>query len=491
MDVSPLRPPLAAPLPRTEPQRRLWGPVTVRCAWELLLAGVSPRTMLRAARDHALLLLPDDANLPEAEALASAATRDLVARERGVYAPWAPDADLSILPDPRWREAIQACADPIHDAVFRLHFADGLPLDGLDRRTGLDRSVLRAAREALIELAREILVEDGLPVHEWEPTRLERLVYRIATAAGDLCPGPGGLATDQGRAHAEGCPRCSRALRLIREGVISPSDLFPPEDGPVVPQHRVDALLVQLHPDARKHRRALDAALGPARQVNREVWVVDLAADPGVLDRLRPMAEEGAPPAGRLRLLRRPILGRFAGNVVLGGDVLTACDELQRLEWGAAAGVEPLPEPLPPPPSAARWWMTALVVGLMATAAGTWALLPAPPPPDVALEAQRTGEGVRFDTDDAAYVDVLALRGGTLSLVAHSERPGDKGAWATGDGRYALPVDADQVFVVARSTSLEDMDRLVDGFVGETATAAEVRRRLRDRFPGAAIEDVP
>lgn len=494
MDAPPLRPPAsAASLPRSEPHRRLWGPVTVRAAWELLLAGVQVRgPILRAAREHAFLLIPGDANLPEAEALAAAATRDLLQRQRGVYGPWSVDPDLAILPDPRWAEEIARYADDVHDSVFRLHFADGIPLEEIERRRRIDRSALRAAKGALIELAREVLLEDGVPVHDWDTPRMERLLARIATSAGDLCPGPGGLATDPGKAHAEHCPRCSRALRLLREGVLSPSDLFAPEDGPLVGAGSVDVLVVQLHPDHRRHRKELASALGPsALPVNRESWVVPLEGAPEILDDLRALAEDAAPAASMLRIRRCRLAGRITEGAVLGPAVLDVLEALHRQEWGSAVGIDPLPEPLPPPPSAARWWMTAAVVGLLALAAGTWALLPSRADADVPLEATRDAAGVVFDTDDEAYVDLLALRGGTLSLVLHSVTPLDKAELATRDGRYRVALDADVVFLVARSSRLDGVEALVGGLSGVPADRDEVRRRLLDRFPRAAVATVP
>lgn len=491
MDAPPARPEPATERP--DPLRRLWGPVTVRCAWELLLAGASPRgAVLRHAREHALWAIPTHAGVAEAEGIATAAVKDLLARQRGSYQPWSADPDLSILPAPRWREAIAGYVDPVHDAVFRLHYADGLSMADVERRTGLDRSTLRAAQGAIVELAREVLVEDGIPVHDWDAERLDRLVHRVATAAGDACPGPGGLATDQGRAHAAQCPRCSRAMRLLREGILSPSDLFAPADGPVLPKERTEVWCIHLHPDARKHRAALLEVLPEGVIVlNRDVFLVEvrLAADLGVS--LVRLAEDGTPRGDQLRIVRRPLIGRIVGGVVLGFDVLRVVEETLALEWGATLGTPNLPEPLPPPPSAARWWMTAFVVAVSAVAAGTWTLLPKAPKPDEPLSAERTADGIRFDTDDGAYVDVLSLDGSTLTLVFHSATVEDKGSLATGDGRYQILSGGGEHLVIARAASFEGIQPLLDGFTGTHPDIHEVQSRLWDRFPGVAIVVVP
>lgn len=485
----------AAPLPTAPPEssrpdalRRLWSAVTVRVAWELLLQGVQPRgAALRHAREHALRCLPAGVGLAEAEAVATQAARDWVARLGGRYEPWVTDPDLSILPDPRWRLLVGSLPEPVHDMVFRLHYADGLSLEDVSMRTGVDLALLRAGREAVLEMARSVLLDDGVPVQDWDAARVDRYVRRIATAAGDVCPGPGGLATELGRQHAEECPRCSRALRLLREGVLSPSDLFAPDEASPLLPAPAPMLLVHLHPDGRRHRAALLAALGPERVIlNREVFAVEVRDAAALRAALVELAEEGTPPASQLRLVTRPVRGRVGGGAITGLDVLTALQELHALEWGGARGWEALPEPLPPPPSAARWWMTALVAGLVAVAVGLWVLLPPRDAADVPLTVEPAAGGVRFDTDDEAWVDVVAIRGGTPSLLAHSEEPLTKAAWATGDGRYELPVEADEVLVVARSTRLDEMDLVIAAQAGGTdgATLAE---RLRERFPGAAV----
>ena len=57
-----------APSLAPDPLRRLWGPVTVRVAWDLVRAGVAVRPqLLRAVREHALWRIPPTAGLAEAE----------------------------------------------------------------------------------------------------------------------------------------------------------------------------------------------------------------------------------------------------------------------------------------------------------------------------------------------------------------------------------------------------------------------------------------
>jgi hypothetical protein len=493
MDLSP-----AAPRAAADPLRRLWGAITVRVAWDLLRAGVQVRpATLRAGRDHALWRMPAGAiTTGEAEAVASAAVDDYLARCAGRYAAFTRDPDLAIPARPAWRETICTLADPIHEAVFRLHYADGLPLEEVERRTGLEAALLRGAREAVRELARTVVADagpDAPAVDGWDPARLDRLIGRIATAAGDLCPGPGGLVTDAGRAHADGCPRCSRALRLLREGILTQGDLFPPEDGACLPKVTLDLACIHVHPDARRHLRPLLKALGAAvRPLPADILLVDAAAvDLEAL--LVDAAERGAPPAAQLRVVRRQVPGRWTPRAVLGPSPEELLTATAALAWGDVVGIAPLPEPLPPPPSAARLWVGAGLVALLAVAAAAAALPRDRAPALVSLDAQGTAASVVFDTDDSAWVDILAVHGPRAELLFESASPGDKGALGTGDGRYTLAAGpgTDAIVVVASPTRIEGLDRVLQGLPDGDDSVGALVERLRDRYTGAAVAAVP
>ena len=467
--------------------RRHWSAITIAVAWELARREHRVRpAALAAARDHATWRLSPTASLAECEAVASAAARDFLDRRGGVYAAYAPDPDAELLPGPAWRDAVLGSVTPLHEAVFRLHYGDGVPLEELARRLEVDASWVRAAREAVRELVRVVVAEDGVSTEGWAPERLDRLAGRVALAAGDRCPGPGGLGTDLGRAHAETCPRCARALRLLREGVIAAADLFAPPVEHRVPPGPSEFLALSLHVDARAALRSLAAALPGFVRVDADT-LVGPASDAAV-ETIRSAAREGAPRRAQVRVVRATAPGRLAEDPVAGPAVVgPAVERLRELlgamPWGEARGVDPLPETLPAPPSAARWWAAAALVLGLASVAGVVATRPPPSAPAVELVASRAGSEVIFDTSDRAYVDVASLTSAHSEVLFHSTRPADKAALATGDGRFRVPADTRPVLVVSAAEELVDLPAIV----AVAADMADARQRVADRYPSAAI----
>jgi hypothetical protein len=481
MEASRSRPLPTVSVPASDqgPARRHWAALTVAVAWELarVMPSVRPN-LFAAARSHAAWRLPADAGLADTEALAAAATREFLQRRAGHYPRWELDPDLDVLPDPRWRAAVLESVTPLHEAVFRLHYGDGVSLEEMAPRLKVDLAWLRPAREAVRELVRAVVGEDGVPTEGWDEARLDRLASRVALAAGDRCPGPGGLATEIGRAHGEGCPRCGRALRLIREGVIAPGDLFAPDSPDPPPNERLT--LLQMHPDARKHARALVAALPGCVKVGDD-QLLFAGSDPSDAA-LRELAEAGTPHRSLLRIVRAGVPGTIAEGVVVGTAVESLRDLLQILPWGEVRGLEPLPEPLPPPPSAARWWAAAGLVAAIAAVAGVLALNPPPRAARFYVSAERDATGVRLDADDAAYIDVFAIASDRAELLFHSASRADKAALATGDGAYHVEVDGRSVVVVASAAEVQDVSLLL-----AASTAEQARERIRARDPEAAV----
>ena len=96
----------------------------------------------------------------------------------------------------------------------------------------------------------------------------------------------------------------------------------------------------------------------------------------------------------------------------------------------------------------------------------------------------------RFDVDDNAYVDVLSLKDGTLSVVHHALHTG-KGELATGDGRYFYQDEAEQVAVISSPAPIEALDALVQVAQGEPEPFAYLSEQIHAKQPSADIEISP
>ncbi len=477
-----------SPAHSADPHRRHWGPITVRVCWDLVGAGIRPRPqVLREIREHALLNLGVHADTVEAEDTASQAVVDWLARREGDYRPF-PVPDLAdILPDPGWRRAILDECEPLHEAVFGLRYGDGVPIDQVVARVGVEASWVRAALEALRSVGRAVVAEDGLSTEGWTDAQVDALLTRVANTAGNSCPGPEGLLTELGRTHGEQCPRCSRAHRLISGGFLAPGALFAPDDGPVLVNERVELLCLQLSPDAVSYTRLVLGQLGDhVRMISGGLLLVNVDGVPDLEERMAALTERAMPSLGQLRGVRQVVRGQWGRQAVLGPGPLALADALGQVPWGEVEGLT-LPEPLPPPPSSLRWYGSLLLAGLLAVGAGVFAWTHRAPPPAFPASASRTQEAMVFDTDDTAYVDVVAIDGRAGTTLFHSETPSDKGSIATGDGRYGLAADSDFVVVLTAPQPIPNV-------VGLSALADDPGRyadAVRELVPGAGITVLP
>ncbi len=477
--------------------RSLWGPVTVRVAWELVLAGIEVRpTVLAEAREHALRCLPYGVGPVEAEELASHAVVEWLERGRHRrYRRAAADADLGLPLTPAWRSRLRAALDPLSDTVLRMHYGDGFALDAVARSAAVPLDALEVARGGIREAVRTIAMEEGLPVRSWPVARLDALIGRIARIAEPGCPGPGGLLTDAGRTHADRCPRCSRAVRLVRSGVLSPGDLFPPPGDDPRPKDRIGLLALMLHPDGRRHRARLEQALaGLSVPIGSNTWLVADVDLPELAPRLHDLALAGTPARHHLRGALVHASGRWIAHRVIGPAPHDAVDAARACTWGELDGMDPLPAPLPPPPKATRWWIAAGLLVALAAAVGAHLAQADPVPPTWPVHARfEPGPGggfACFDVDELAVVDVLTVRDGSLAPVARSVRA-DKGRWATGDGSYRLPVDGDRAVVIASPTGLPDLDDAISRSNEAADPVAELQTLVALQDPRADLAVTP
>ncbi|MFT5582989.1 MAG: hypothetical protein ACI9VR_000566 [Cognaticolwellia sp.] len=451
--------------PTSDPLRRCWAAVTIRVAWTLYAGGVRPTgQVLALAREHSLLSLPRDIGRLQAEELAEAFTQEYLDRtQRGKYRrPPLPRDPVS--PRPSWRERLTESLDPVGEVVLRLVHGDGLSLQEVERITRVDRVVLQGAQEGVRGALRAIMSEDGVaaPI---ESLSFERLLCRTARLPAADCRGGAEAATMAGAAHAERCPRCARAVRLIRAGALAPSELIAPER--IYRPANLSVLALHLHPDARHHRKALVEALGPAAmRADEDTLLINLDRVGDHVSVLHAQALEGEPGKEHVRgaMVRGAGMWTPAGLI---GPVGAAAVELTRARsWGEIDSCGTLPDPLPEPPTAARWWSAAGVAVLIAALLGLWTLRPDIQNPDLPVHGvfARGADGVHvdFDTDDGAYLLVLALDadGGVRSLH-RSAQLWDKAELATGNGRFAVgdPI-AQRLLVASAATPFERVDLL-------------------------------
>lgn len=484
-------------IPRPQPERNLWRPVTVRVAWEMIVSRVKVHpAVLSDAREHVLRCLPDGVGVDEAERLASIYCQDFLRRvKKGQYRRPHIDDDFTIAIPQSWRSRLMDVLDRIGDSVFRMHYADGYRMSVVQQHITLDSATLLAAREGVRAAARAILSGDGMSLTSWSDARLDLLISRIANQAASNCPGPVGLLSDTGRAHAEHCPRCSRALRLITAGALSPSDLFLPDRAEILPEDRIELLAVLLHPDARHHDEDVEEALGPAAiAAGPDCWLLpgdDLTA---VSENLSRLAEQDSPARHQLRgaLLTGP--GRWSRGVLLGPLPVYALEAARSRPWSEIDGIGELPPPLPPPPRATRWWAGALLSGALAAAAGFSALSPQAAPPSCPIEAafERGPETItaRFDTSDLAIVDVVALStgpdGDALQLFVRDEGV-TKGRFATGEGDYLLTLPAYQVAIISSPDGVAALSTLMEEVRFEESPLDALAERIRSRDDRADV----
>ncbi len=476
-------------IPRPQPERNLWRPVTIRVAWELIVSRVKVHpAVLSDAREHVLRCLPDGVGVDEAERLASIYCRDFLRRvKKGQYRRPNIDDDFAIPIPQSWRTRLMDVLDRVGDQVFQGHYTDGYRMSVVQRHLAQDSATLLAAREGVRAATRAILSGDGMSLTTWSDARLDLLISRIANQASSNCPGPGGLLSAAGRAHAAHCPRCSRALRLITAGALSPSDLFLPDRASILSEEHIELLAVLLHPDARHHDRDVEEALGPTAIVaGADCWLLpgdDLTAASEALSRL---AEQNSPARHQLRgaLLTGP--GRWSRGVLLGPLPVYALEVARARPWAEIDGMSELPPPLPPPPRATRWWACALLSGVLAVAAGFSAFSPQAVAPSCPIEAsfERSPETItaRFDTSDLATVDVVALSAGpdgdAIQLFIRSEGV-SKGRFATGEGDYLLTLPAYQVAIISSPDGVASLDALMEAVRFEEFPLSALAERIQ------------
>jgi hypothetical protein len=477
----------------------LWISVTVRVAWEFVNAGIRlGPAALDEAREHVLRSIPANCtDSDRAELLARAFANEYLDRVRSrEYRRVAELEDIDISVPRGWARQLEESATQVEEAVYRLHYGDGLSLDEIQRRySTLDMSRLIAAREGIRELARSYAQADGHISQSWSEGRLDRLLTRVASRPKGSCPRPRALMEPTGLQHADQCPACSRAVRLIRAGILTVDDLEPQESSFPDMHTPVGVFALLLHPDARRHRKRLVKSMGPvANAVGTDTWLIAESDIGDILPVLSDLCEEGTPHRHHLRgaLVRGP--GRWSRGVFLGGLAVDALEAARARTWANMGAVCRLPKALPPPPKATIWWSAAAMSGLMCIGTWLWFSQDTPDPPETPVSAEFSqvdqGWKLRFDTPDLAVIDVVVLSGGQLRVHRNGVKAG-KGAWSTGEGDYEVYLPGSQAMIISSPEGIDGLSDLVIASADRRDPFEDLAEEVADRFPGASFEVSP
>jgi hypothetical protein len=466
-----------------------WSAITVRVAWTLLAEGVRVKpAVLRDARDHVLYQLAPDTPLPVAEDLTSAWTTQFVAqaRKKSWEDSWPQDHAMPI--SPRWRRVLEAALQPgsVASVLFKLHYGDGRPLEGLERLLQVDSLTLDMARGGVREVVRRAAVADRLPVETWPSARIDALIRRLAAYSPGPCPPTLEVVEGRHRDHVHVCARCDRAVRLVRNLIITPSDLMPPAHGEVRPQGTVTVLALQFQPEAARHRDAIVAELAaPSTAIGDDLLLVD-ATDVAPLQQLLSLAAEvGTPERGGLRGALATAPGRWCAHGVLGAVAPQAALQVRARPWGSIEGVGDLPAPLPTPPSARPWWIGVGALGATAAAVALLCAVPRAAPPAHPLDATftegRGGVWADIDLDERADLVLVRTVGGQVDVVLASQNAAEKSTFANGDGRYRLHAVGDGLLVASSQAPIAELSAWIKDLQGSDAPL----QRLADRISAA------
>lgn len=470
-----------------------WSAITIRVAWTLLCASIRVRPhVLRDARDHVLYHLEPGSSVARADDRAEALGRGFVAlaRRERLHEPW--PQDLAMPLSPRWRRALEESLTPLSLAVFRQHYGDSRPIEELERALQVDRVALEGVRGGLREVIRRVGADDGLPILDWSNDRIDALLHRLAAFVPAACPPVDEVLAGEHAVHAGTCVRCTRALRLVKVGVLTGEELVPPL-GQARPPHRVRVLALHFHPDGRRHRARLAREAGGAScPVADDLLLLDLAQPEAVTRALLLATELAAPSRDHLRgvVLEGP--GRWSRHGLLGPLAEQATQAVRSRSWGTVESVGDLPGPLPPPPSARRAWMAVAVLGLLAVASARAAFDPTPPPVDHPLTVEfvdgRGGVWVQFDVDDRALVTLVRATSEGLDVVLASQAPADKAPLAVGDGSFRVHAVGKGVLLAATSRPLPDLGPLLAAARAAEDPLGELAARIRTADPGADVQ---
>jgi hypothetical protein len=251
-------------------------------------------------------------------------------------------------------------------------------------------------------------------------------------------------------------------------------------------------LVLNLHPDARFHRKAVcEQFAGASLRADEDALLIDPDRIEGHAPLLHMLAEQATPRRDHLRGVLVRGYGRWTRAGLIGPVAGAAVELCRARPWGEVDGAGPLPEPLPEPPSAARWWSAALLVTLLAMLVGSRALTPPEPEPRYPISAQvlpvEGGRRVHFDVDELAYVLVVVTRDGVPTPLLAAQHPSDKGELATGLGDFIVDPGPGLTLIATSASPFDDVAPLFAAVAGEADPIRSLTERLRVVAPDADV----
>ena len=149
------------------------------------------------------------------------------------------------------------------------------------------------------------------------------------------------------------------------------------------------------------------------------------------------------------------------GNEILLGPLpLRGLDNARVRAWGEIEGVDTLPAPIPPPSSPILWWggtFTSLLIGLSSL---LWIFTlqhrMISHPLDLHFKVSPDQVWARFDVDDLSYISIITYQNGTFEIVDQNISS-DKGKYATGEGRFFVHEQTENMIVISHQDPIEDL----------------------------------
>ena len=450
----------------------VWTAVTVRTAWTLMMNGIRVSPTVLAAEHRAGPLTVEYLGRVAGDPVRRLDTDT-------------PDLDMV---HEGWRLGLKASLDPTADTVLRLHFGDGMDLGAVESTAAVHRDGLESSKSTLRRLVRTMAESAGVPAQRWPDSKVDQLLTRLANTAEPGCPEPMDVLSEHNRVHVDACPRCSRAVRLIRGGVIAPSDLVAAAEEPEAPQ--VDVAVLLLHPDSRRAQKKLAKLLGPGpTRVAPDAWLMSKAELNTAKEAIHRLVADGVLPRHHLRGAVVNGRGRWTGSVLLGPVAVQAIEAARARPWAEIDTLGELPPPRPAPPSPARWWAVAGLLGLVAIASGVSVLGPREATPDAPIQAHflsvEDGWEITFDADDLAVIDVVSLTPQGPAIV-HRSVGSARGQWATGDGSYRVYVPDQTVAILASQHGVPDLPSLIERVRSNPAPMQALEAQVRSTNPTVA-----